>query len=161
MLYWHIKLTNNLASLGLVGILCNIKQIATKMNLCFSDLTTYLQRYQMFTNTELVETYYFQENLKIGPINQSNVQGAIVQLPSTAKQSWTTSQRRRRQIGYGELYAKSNMWVFSWRQNPLMESDDLTVAGKLFQTLGAAILKALDAVTVLLLGITRRLACNR
>ena len=37
-----------------------------------------------------------------------------------------------------------------------MESDDLTVAGRLFQTLGAAILKALAAVTVLVLGLTRR-----
>ena len=37
-----------------------------------------------------------------------------------------------------------------------MQSDDLTVGGRLFQTLGAAILKALDAVTVLVLGITRR-----
>ena len=38
-----------------------------------------------------------------------------------------------------------------------MESDDLTVVERLFQTLGAAILTALDAVTVLVLGITRRL----
>ena len=38
-----------------------------------------------------------------------------------------------------------------------MESDDLTVDGRLFQTLEAAILKALEAVTVLVLGITRRL----
>ena len=37
-----------------------------------------------------------------------------------------------------------------------MESDDLTVDGRLFQTLGAAILKALEAVTVLVLGMTRR-----
>ena len=37
-----------------------------------------------------------------------------------------------------------------------MESDDLAIAGRLFQTLGAAILKALDAVTVLVLGITSR-----
>ena len=35
-----------------------------------------------------------------------------------------------------------------------MESDDLTVGGRLFQTLGAAILKALEAVTVL--GMTRK-----
>ena len=33
-----------------------------------------------------------------------------------------------------------------------MESDDLTVGGRLFQILGAAILKALEAVTVLVLG---------
>ena len=38
-----------------------------------------------------------------------------------------------------------------------MESDDLTVGGRLFQTLGTAILKALEAVTVLVLGMTRRL----
>ena len=37
-----------------------------------------------------------------------------------------------------------------------MESDDLTVGGRLLHTLGAAVLKALDAVTVLVLGITRR-----
>ena len=37
-----------------------------------------------------------------------------------------------------------------------MESDDLTVGGRLFQTLGAAILKALEAVTVLVLDMTRR-----
>ena len=37
-----------------------------------------------------------------------------------------------------------------------MESDDLTVGGRLSQTLGAAILKALEAVTVLVLGMTRR-----
>ena len=37
-----------------------------------------------------------------------------------------------------------------------MESDDLTVGGRLFQTLGAANLKALEAVTVLVLGMTRR-----
>ena len=37
-----------------------------------------------------------------------------------------------------------------------MESDDLTVGEGLFQTLGAAILKALEAVTVLVLGMTRR-----
>ena len=37
-----------------------------------------------------------------------------------------------------------------------MESDNLTVVGRLFQTLGADILKSLDAVTVLVLGITRR-----
>ena len=33
-----------------------------------------------------------------------------------------------------------------------MESDDLTVAGWLFQTLGAAILKALDAVRAVVVG---------
>ena len=38
----------------------------------------------------------------------------------------------------------------------MIESHDLIVAGRLFQTLGAAILKALDAVPVLVLGITRR-----
>ena len=38
-----------------------------------------------------------------------------------------------------------------------MESYDLTVGGRLFKTLGAAILKALEAVTVLVLGMTRRL----
>ena len=38
-----------------------------------------------------------------------------------------------------------------------MESDDLTMGGRLFQTLGAAILKALEAVTILVLGMTRRL----
>ena len=37
-----------------------------------------------------------------------------------------------------------------------MESDDLTVGGRLFQTVGAAILKALEAVTVLVLGMKRR-----
>ena len=37
-----------------------------------------------------------------------------------------------------------------------MESDDLTVAGRLFQVLEAAILKALDVATVLVLGITRK-----
>ena len=37
-----------------------------------------------------------------------------------------------------------------------MESDDLAVSGRLFQTLGAAVLKALEAVTVLVLGMTRR-----
>ena len=37
-----------------------------------------------------------------------------------------------------------------------MESDYLTVGGRLFQNLGAAILKALEAVTVLVLGMTRR-----
>ena len=37
-----------------------------------------------------------------------------------------------------------------------MESDDLTMGGRLFQTLGAAILKVLEAVTVLVLGMTRR-----
>ena len=37
-----------------------------------------------------------------------------------------------------------------------MESDDVTIAVRLFETLGAAILKAMDAVTVLVLGITRR-----
>ena len=37
-----------------------------------------------------------------------------------------------------------------------MKSDDLTVGGNLFRTLGAAILKALKAVTVLVLGMTRR-----
>ena len=77
-------------------------------------------------------------------------------MPSTAKQSWKTSQRRQKETGYDELYAKSNKLVFSWRRNPLMESDDLTVAERLFQTLGAAILKALDAVSVLVLGITRK-----
>ena len=38
-----------------------------------------------------------------------------------------------------------------------MESDDLTVVGRLIQTLAEAILKALDAIAVLVLGITRRL----
>ena len=42
-----------------------------------------------------------------------------------------------------------------------MESDDLTVGGRLFQTLEAAILKALDAVTVLVLSITRRSATEK
>ena len=37
-----------------------------------------------------------------------------------------------------------------------MESDYLKVGGRLCQTLGAAILKALEAVTVLVLGMTRR-----
>ena len=37
-----------------------------------------------------------------------------------------------------------------------MASDDLTVGGRLFQSLEAAILKALEAVTVLVLGMTRR-----
>ena len=37
-----------------------------------------------------------------------------------------------------------------------MESDDLTVGERMLQTLGAAILKALEAVTVLVLGMTRR-----
>ena len=38
-----------------------------------------------------------------------------------------------------------------------MESDDLTMGERLFQTLAAAILKALEAVTVLVLGMTRKL----
>ena len=37
-----------------------------------------------------------------------------------------------------------------------MESDDLTVGERLFHTLEAAILKALEAVTILVLGMTRR-----
>ena len=36
-----------------------------------------------------------------------------------------------------------------------MESNDLTVARRLFQTLATAILKALDAVFVFVLGISR------
>ena len=38
-----------------------------------------------------------------------------------------------------------------------MESDDLTVVGRLIQTLAEAILKALDSIAVLVLRITRRL----
>ena len=38
----------------------------------------------------------------------------------------------------------------------MIESDDLTIGGRLFQILGAAALKAREVVTVLILGMTRR-----
>ena len=48
-----------------------------------------------------------------------------------------------------------NRWDLSWCQNRVIESNNLTIGGRLFQILREAALNTQDAVTVLVLGMTR------
>ena len=66
------------------------------------------------------------------------------------------SRGHRRKSGGSQLHVTSNRCDLSSHRKLVIKLDDLTIGGRLFHILGAAAVKARDAVTVLILDMTRR-----